>query len=172
MLRTLGHFGPLYLVALLALAGCNEFGDLAWAPSIATAKPGNASAIISFVAPVYAGQSTISTYVVNCTAAGESLSARGEASPLTVLGLANGVEYACAVSASNAAGTGAYSSTIKVTPKPDSSNSLASGYRQAAWGPGISITFPNKCTMTVWPSARPSHAVDAYYLTPLLTGNS
>ena len=26
--------------------------------------------------------------------------------------------------------------------------------------------------MTVWASARPSHAVDAYYLTPLLTGNS
>ena len=161
------------LIALgsIALAGCNELGNLPWAPSITTARPGNARAIIGFVAPVYAGQSAISTYVASCTAAGETWSARGEASPLTVLGLGNGVEYACIVTASNSAGTGATSSAVKVTPKPDAANSLASGYRQASWAPGISITFPDECTMTVWPTARPSHAVDGYYLTPLLTGN-
>jgi hypothetical protein len=162
--------GGLFALALMTLAGCNEFGNLPWAPTITTARPGNSSAFIAFLAPVYAGQSALSTYVVSCTAAGETWSARGEASPLTVLGLGNGVEYACVVSASNAAGTGANSSAIKVTPRPDVANSLASGYRQAAWASGMSITFPNECTMTVWPSARPSHAVDGYYLTPVLTG--
>ena len=34
----------------------------------------------------------------------------------------------------------------------------------------MSVTFPSECTMTVWPSARPSHAVDGYYLTPVSTG--
>ncbi len=164
------HFGGLFALALMALAGCNEFGNLPWAPSIMTAQPGNASAVIAFVAPVYAGQSSISTYVVNCTAAGETWSARGEASPLTVSGLDNGVEYACTVSASNTAGTSANSSAITVKPQPDSANSLASGYRRAAWASGMSITFPTECTMTVWPSARPSHAVDGYYLTPVVTG--
>ena len=164
------HSGKLFALALFALAGCNEFGHLPWAPSMTTARPGNASAIIAFVAPVYAGQSAISTYVVNCSAAGETWSARGEGSPLTVLGLGNGVEYACVVSASNTAGTGPNSSAIKVTPQPDSAHSLASGYRQAAWGAGMSVTFPSECTMTVWPSARPSHAVDGYYLTPVSTG--
>jgi hypothetical protein len=160
------------LIALgsIALAGCNDLGNLPWAPTITAARPGNASAMIGFFAPVYAGQSAISTYVASCTAAGETWSARGEASPLTVLGLGNGVEYACGVSASNAAGTSATSSAVKVTPKPDSANSLASGYRQASWAPGISITFPDECTMTVWPTARPSHAVDGYYLTPEFTG--
>ncbi|MCF8169434.1 MAG: YHYH protein [Rhodoferax sp.] len=162
--------GGLFALVLIALAGCSEFGNLPWAPSVTTARPGNASAIIAFEAPVYSGQSAISTYVASCTAAGETWSARGEASPLTVLGLGNGVEYACVVSTSNAAGTGANSIAVKVTPRPDAANSLASGYRQAAWATGMSITFPNECTMTVWPSARPSHAVDGYYLTPVLTG--
>ncbi len=161
--------GRLFAMAVMALAGCSDFGNLPWAPSIATARPGNASASIAFTAPVYVGQSAISTYVVNCSTAGETLSARGEASPLTVSGLGNGVEYACVVSASNAAGISANSSAIKVTPRPDAANSLASGYRQAAWASGMSITFPNECAMTVWPSARPSHAVDAYYLTPVPT---
>ena len=165
------HSGKLFALSLFALAGCNEFGHLPWAPSMTAARPGNASAIIAFVAPMYAGQSAISTYVVNCTVAGETWSARGEASPLTVLGLGNGVEYACVVGASNTAGTGPNSSAIKVTPQPDSAHSLASGYRQAAWGAGMSVTFPSECTMTVWPSARPSHAVDGYYLTPVLTDN-
>jgi hypothetical protein len=157
-------------LVLTALAGCSEFGNLPWAPSITSARPGNASAVIAFVPPVYAGRSALSTYVVNCTAAGDSWRARGEASPLTVSGLANGVEYACVVSASNAAGTGANSSAVTVTPRPDAADSLASGYRQAAWDQGLSVTFPNECSMTVWPSARPSHAVDGYYLTPVTAG--
>lgn len=160
--------GALLGLTLMSLAGCSEFGTLPWAPSIATARPGNASATIAFVTPLYTGQSAISTYVAQCTAAGETWSARGQTSPLTVGGLVNGVEYACVVLASNAAGIGDRSSPIKVTPQPDPANSLASGYRKAAWGPGMSVTFANACTMTVWPSARPNHAVDGYYLTPVL----
>ena len=123
------HSGRLLALVLTVLSGCSEFANLPWAPSITTAWPGNASAIIAFVAPVYAGQSAVSTYVVHCTAAGDTWSARGEASPLTVSGSANGVAYACVVSASNAAGTGANSSAIMVTPRPDAAHSLASGYR-------------------------------------------
>jgi len=164
------HSGSLFALLAVVLAGCNEFGKLPWAPSILSARPGNASATIAFVAPMYAGQSDISTYVVNCTAAGETRSARGEGSPLKVLGMGNGVEYSCVARASNAAGMGESSGAIRVTPQPDPANSLASGYRKAPWAPGMSVTFPDECTMTVWPSARPSHTVDGYYLTPLLKG--
>lgn len=162
------YSGGLLALALIALPGCTDFRNLPWAPSITTAISGNTSATIAFTAPLYAGQSGISTYVASCTAAGETWIARGEASPLTVVGLGNGIEYECAVRASNAAGTGVNSHTVSVIPRPDPANSLASGYQQAAWAAGMSVTFPNTCTMTVWPSARPSHAVDRYYLTPLL----
>lgn len=162
--------GFTFVLAGVLLAGCNQWRNLPWAPSIASAKPGNGSAAITFDAPVYAGQSSISTYVVNCTAAGESWSARGSASPLTVWGLSNGVEYGCDVRASNAAGTSAHSSAVTVTPQPDPANSLASGYRLAAWALGMSVTFPTECSMTVWPSARPSHSVDGHYLTPVPNG--
>ena len=122
MLRTVRFSGRQLALVSMALAGCGEFGNLPWAPSITAARPGNASAIIAFVAPLHAGRSALSTYAVHCTAASESWSARGEASPLTVAGLANGVAYACVVNASNACGTGANSSAIAVTPKPDTAN--------------------------------------------------
>lgn len=164
------HFGGLTALVLMGLAGCIEFGKLSWAPTISSARPGNASATVAFVAPVHAGRSAISTYVIDCNAAGEARSARGEASPLKVSGLTNGVEYGCVVSASNAAGTSEKSNPVSVTPQPDAANSLADGYRKAAWGTGMSITFPSECSMTVWPSSRPGHAVDAYYLTPISSG--
>ena len=152
-------------LALVVLAAACDVGQRLWAPGVTAASPGNASATLAFQAPVYAGQSAISTYVATCTGAGETWSARGEASPLTVPGLANGHTYACTVSASNAAGMGAPSGAVKVTPRPDPARSLAAVYRQAAWGKDVAITFPDACTMTIWPSARPSHPVDAYYLT-------
>ena len=170
MLRTMRPWSGLLALMTVLLTACDAFGNLPWAPSNISASPGNASAVITFTAPVYAGRSAISTYVANCTAAGETLSARGEASPLKVVGLANGVRYACVVHASNAAGTGSNSGAVAATPRPDTAHSLASGYQQAAWSPDMSVTFPSACTMTVWPSARPSHAVDGYYLTPLATG--
>ena len=162
--------GGLLVLTSVLLAACNPLGALPWAPSITAASTGNASVVLDFSAPLYGGQSAISTYVASCTSASETLSARGEASPLTVAGLANGVEYACVVRASNVAGMGANSSAVTARPGPDTAYSLASGYRQAAWGLGLSVTFANPCTMTVWPSARPSHAVDPYYLTVVPTG--
>ena len=164
------HFARAFVWACVLLAGCKHFGNLPWAPLLTRAEPGNTSASISFAAPVYTGRSAISTYVVNCTAAGESWSARGSASPLTVSGLSNGVEYTCDVRASNAGGTSPNSSAVRVTPQPDPANSLASGYRLAAWAAGMSVTFPTQCTMTIWPSGRPSHAVEGYYLTPAPAG--
>ncbi len=156
-------------LALAVLVAACDVGQRPWAPGVTAASPGNASATLAFQAPLYAGQSAISTYVATCTGAGETWSARGEASPLTVPGLANGHTYACTVSASNAAGMGAPSGAVKVTPRPDPARSLAAVYRQAAWGKDVAITFPDACTMTIWPSARPSHPVDAYYLTTTFT---
>ncbi len=34
----------------------------------------------------------------------------------------------------------------------------------------MSVTFPSECSMTIWPGARPNHAVDAFYLAPPLQG--
>ena len=139
------HFARAFVWACVLLAGCKHFGNLPWAPLLTRAEPGNTSASISFAAPVYTGRSAISTYVVNCTAAGESWSARGSASPLTVWGLSNGVEYTCDVRASNAGGTSPTSSAVRVTPQPDPANSLASGYRLVFFSDTSSIHMLEVC---------------------------
>ncbi len=155
---------PAWLVLLLA--ACGNGAGLPGAPSVVAATPGNASASISFAPPMSAGQSAIAAYVASCSAAGETRTASAAASPVQVLGLTNGLPYACVLRASNSAGTGAASSAVQVTPQPDASASLASGYRMARWAAGMSVTFASECSMTLWPQARPSHAVDDFYLTP------
>jgi hypothetical protein len=163
------YFGGLIALALTCMTGCHQIGSTPWPPTLLTAKPANSSAFISFFPPLFSGQSSVSTYVVQCQNSEETLSTRGDASPLTVSGLTNGAAYNCVVNASNAAGMSTNSNALSVTPQTDSANSLASGYRNAAWAKGMSITFPTECSMTVWPSARPDHPVDAYYLSPVLT---
>jgi hypothetical protein len=78
----------------------------------------------------------------------------------------HGVRYRCSVSASNSAGTGAASDPVTVTLAAPKAASLEAGYRLARWSPDMSVTYPSECTMTVWPSGRPNHAVDAFYLAP------
>jgi len=158
-----------WLVLITVLAACTKADKLPGAPAILAIAAGNTSAIVSFAEPIYSGQSRISTYVAQCRAEGEVLSARGQRSPLEVFGLSNGVSYACSVTASNAAGTGADSTAISVTPKPNATHSLAAEYRQAAWSRDVSVTFPDECTMTVWPSERPNHTVNPFYLMPVVT---
>ena len=157
---------------LLAIAACGERTDsrLPGAPGALRATTGNARVSLSFDAPALRGQSGISTFVATCTASGETLSGRAAASPVLVAGMTNGLRYACTVSASNSAGTGAPSGAVEVTPRAAQANSLASTYRSARWAPGISVTFPSECSMTIWPGARPNHAVDALYLAPPLPG--
>ncbi len=154
-------------LAILALAACTESERLPGAPAISAVIPANASARVVFSAPAHAGASAIATYVASCTRSGETISARGEASPIDVWGLRNGMDYACTVRASNAAGMGQSSAAVTVRPAPEPADSLAAAYQRAAWARGMVVTFASPCSMSVWPNARPSHAVDAEYLTPI-----
>ena len=83
-------------------------------PIIGIATPGNGQATIAFTPPVSNGGSAILSYTATCNPGGVFIS--GAASPLTVLGLTNGTTYTCSVTATNAAGTGAASATLSVTP--------------------------------------------------------
>jgi hypothetical protein len=151
-----------------ALAGCSDEpgGTLPGRPTGLTAAPVRAGTIISFQAPRRTGQSAISTFVASCTADAEILSGRHHTSPVQVAGMRHGVGYTCSVSASNSAGTGAASEPVLVTLAAPKQASLEAGYRRARWSPDMSVTYPSECTMTIWPSGRPNHAVDAFYLAP------
>ncbi len=84
------------------------------APTIGAATAGNAQAGIAFTAPTSNGGSAITSYTVTCSPGGVTGSAG--ASPITVTGLINGTTYGCAVTATNAAGTGPTSAAVAVTP--------------------------------------------------------
>ena len=87
------------------------------APTIGAATAGNASASIAFTAPASNGGSTITAYTATCSAAGQTTrTGTGSASPVTVATLMNGTLYACSVTATNAIGTSAASSSVNVTP--------------------------------------------------------
>ncbi|MBO2614116.1 tandem-95 repeat protein [Shewanella algae] len=86
------------------------------APTSVNAVASDASATVSFSAPVSTGGAAISSYTVTSSPGG--LTASGAGSPLTVSGLSNGTGYSFTVSASNIAGTGPASSPSNtVTPK-------------------------------------------------------
>lgn len=78
------------------------------APTAVSAVAGNGSAAITFAAPVSDGGTAITSYAVTSSPSG--FSATGIASPLTVLGLTNGVAYTFTVVATNAIGPGTPSS--------------------------------------------------------------
>lgn len=88
------------------------------APTIGAGTPGNATATIAFTAPASNGGAAITAYTASCTGGGDTKTQSGPASPLTVSALANGTVYACSVTATNSAGTGAASGTVSVTPAP------------------------------------------------------
>ena len=161
--------GTLVAAALAAaLAGCiDESGaKLPGRPIGLNAAPVQAGTAISFQPPRRTGQSAISTFVATCTAGAEILSGRRDTSPVQVTGMRHGVSYTCSVNASNSAGMGAASEPVTVMLAAPKGASLEAGYRRARWSPGMSVTYPSECTMTVWPSDRPNHAVDAHYLAP------
>lgn len=90
------------------------------APTIVSATPGDARAVVSFTAPTTTGGSPITLYTATCGAT----SATGSASPISVNGLSNGTPYNCSVSATNALGTGPSSASLPVTPSNASTLTL------------------------------------------------
>jgi hypothetical protein len=74
------------------------------APTGVTAKAGNASATVSFTAPVSDGGSPIASYIVTSSPGG--ITASGSRSPIIVKGLTNGTSYTFTVQAINKIGTG------------------------------------------------------------------
>ena len=84
-------------------------------PTSVSATGDNASAIVTFVAPSYAGYpATITGYLATSTPG--SFTATGASSPLTVTGLTNGTSYTIAVQALNVAGYGPAGTSGSVTP--------------------------------------------------------
>ena len=104
----------------LASAASNSVipGAVPGAPIIALATPGNGTATVTFTAPTQTGGLAILDYTLSCLSAIASGggSVTGSGSPLTVIGLNNGVIYGCSVSAHNAIGDGAPSSLLLVIP--------------------------------------------------------
>jgi hypothetical protein len=92
------------------------------APTIGTATPGNANAIVRWTAPTDDGGSAVTGYSVRVvnnagTQVGALRPAGGAATSLTVTGLTNGTPYRFQVAATNTAGTSAYSALSNtVTP--------------------------------------------------------
>lgn len=83
------------------------------ASSIGMAVAGNGQVSVVFTAPASDGGSPISSYTATCG----TRSASGSASPISVIGLINGVATSCSVKASNAVGSGpASASSNSVTP--------------------------------------------------------
>ena len=84
-------------------------------PTGVSAIAGNGRATVTFQAPASDGGSAITSYTVSASPGGNTAS--GSSSPLTVTGLTNGTSYVFTVTATNAAGSGAAStSSAAVTP--------------------------------------------------------
>lgn len=89
------------------------------APVIVSVSAGYGSAVVSFTVPSNNGGSAITGYTATCTASGAATrTSTAIGSPITVRGLSGGRAYSCAVTASNAAGTGSSSVFLPVTPFP------------------------------------------------------
>lgn len=87
------------------------------APTSVAATAGDASITLTFAAPSQAGSTPVTGFAASCVATGApTATAMAAASPLQLTGLADGVSYACTVAASNAAGAGAASAAVSVTP--------------------------------------------------------
>uniref|UniRef100_UPI003F4955FB putative Ig domain-containing protein n=1 Tax=Ensifer adhaerens TaxID=106592 RepID=UPI003F4955FB len=128
------------------------------APSGVVATAGNASAEVSFVAPVNTGGAPITGYTVTASPGG--LTETGPASPLTVVGLTNGASYTFTVTAANSSGPGIASGVSNaVTPKGSQTISFANPGPQDYATP-VNLTASASSGLPVaWQSMTPSVCV-------------
>ncbi|WP_428847859.1 beta strand repeat-containing protein, partial [Shewanella inventionis] len=130
------------------------------APTIGTATAGDKQASVSFTAPTSTGGSAITSYTL--TSSPGSFTASGTSSPLTVMGLTNGVAYTFTVTATNSTGTSSASSASNsVIPKvnqtitfanPGAQNFDTSPTLTATSDSSLAVSFssstPAVCTIT------------------------
>ena len=109
------------------------------APTSVTATAGNASALVSWVAPSDNGGSTITGYTVTSSPGGKTATTTGDTSA-TVLALTNGTAYTFTVKATTSGGTSvASAASLAVTPTglPGAPTSVAAaagdGQATVAW---------------------------------------
>lgn len=89
-------------------------------PTGVSASAGNSQAVVSFTQPANNGGSTVTSYTVTSSPGG--LTAIGGGSPLTVLGLTNGIAYTFTVIATNGIGNSTASSASSPAVTPASGN--------------------------------------------------
>jgi hypothetical protein len=136
------------------------------APTIGAATAGAARATLAFTAPASNGGATISKYTASCvTGTSAAVTSTGTASPVTVTGLTNGSQYSCSVTATNSAGTGAASGTVKVTPVASTSSKPSA--------PTISSIVPGSSSLLVnFAAASSGTAATSFYATCTPTGGT
>jgi hypothetical protein len=106
----------------LVMAGCGGGGGSSpptapGAPGIGQITPQDRALLVAFTPPASDGGAPITQYSATCRAGtSESVTVSGTSSPITVGGLVNGREYACAVTARNSAGDSAASPVANATP--------------------------------------------------------
>ncbi len=115
------------------------------APAVASATPGDGAVTLDVEAPASDGGDPVTGYVVQQRIAGGAWAAPVEVAfddaSAVISGLANGVAVELRVAAQNAAGVGAWSTVVSVTPRtvPDAPTGLSVEARDAAvwitWAP-------------------------------------
>ena len=155
------------VLLLTALGACARGSAVPDAPLLWWAQGGSASAMLHFIGPLRSGSAPAAFFLARCVAGDTVRTATGNASPLVVTGLGNNTAFQCSLQASNAAGSSQASRVAEVLPQPSPRDSLAAGYRQMRWAPGVSVLFVNACSMAVFTDGRPAHVTDGQYLQPL-----
>ncbi|HEY3834488.1 MAG TPA: fibronectin type III domain-containing protein [Acidimicrobiia bacterium] len=88
------------------------------APTGLTARAENAKALLAWTAPVNNGGYVISSYTATATPGNATCVSAFPTTTCTITGLTNGTLYTVSVTATNAKGTSAPSSSVTVTPQP------------------------------------------------------
>ena len=131
------------------------------APTSISASGGNASAQISWVAPVNDGGAPISGYTVSASPGGASCTAAANATGCTVSGLSNGAVYTFTVVANNAAGSS--------TPSASSGSVIPVGPPSA---PTITevVRGDTKATLTFTPPTNDNGSAVTQYVVTVQPG--